>query len=609
MSQRYRKTLDFLLHDWLDAGSLLARTRFSDHTRETFGAVLDTCERIAREKYAPFNRMADREEPRTAIDADGALRVILPQATHDARAAYASSGMLSAAQDYAMGGMQLPYLVEAAANSFFGMASISISWNLLTVGNANAIMAAGSTMQKKVFAANAFNGRWAGTMCLSEPQAGSSLSDIATRAELEDAGDPLGARYRLRGNKMWISGGEHEVTENIVHLALAKIPDESGSLIPGTRGISLFIVPKKMVNTEGQLTGERNDVCLAGLNHKLGWTGTPNTLLNFGEGQFKPMGKAGAVGYLVGKPGEGLKGMFHMMNEARIAIGMAATSLGLAGYYASLHYAQQRPQGRPITGAGKDPSQPQVRLIEHADIKRMLLAQKSMCEGALALQLYCAKLVDDKATGDAQTAQDAALLLEMLTPISKSWPSENCLEANSLAIQIHGGYGYTRDFPVEQYWRDQRLNMIHEGTHGIQALDLLGRKVVMNAGQGLQLLAQRIHTTAERALHRPDLAEQGRQLAAALKKIGHTTQAAWASGDPQEALANAVPYMQAFGHVVIAWIWLDVALTAIDSEAVNQGIMRATTYFYAYELPRIDAWLAVVNARDMTCAQMPEEAF
>jgi alkylation response protein AidB-like acyl-CoA dehydrogenase len=608
----YRNTLDFLMYGWLQADKLNARPRFADHSRETFDAVLDTCEKIARDKFAPFNRTVDREEPRTEVDADGALKVVLPKATHDARAAYAESGMFSAAQDYAMEGMQLPYLVEAAANSFFGIASISIGWNLLTVGNANAILACGTAMQKRVFAANEFNGRWAGTMCLSEPQAGSSLSDITTRAELEDAGDALGPRYRLRGNKMWISGGEHDVTENIIHLVLAKIPDENGKLISGTRGISLFIVPKKIVNAQGELTGQRNDVTLAGLNHKLGWAGTPNTLLNFGEGKFKPDGKAGAVGYLVGKPGEGLKGMFHMMNEARIGIGMAATSLGLAGYYASLDYAKQRPQGRPITGAGKDSNSPQVRLIEHTDVKRMLLAQKSICEGALALQLYCAKLVDDKATGDANTSADAALLLEMLTPISKSWPSENCLEANSLAIQIHGGYGYTRDFPVEQYWRDQRLNMIHEGTHAIQAMDLLGRKVVMDGGKGLALLASKINATIERAMQVPDLAAQANQLAGALKKIGNATKAAWASAQPQEALANAVPYMQAFGHVVLAWIWLDVSLAKSDatkSVAAHAGITPATQYFYRYELPKIDAWLAVVSSRDMTCADMAEVAF
>jgi alkylation response protein AidB-like acyl-CoA dehydrogenase len=621
-----RPTLDFLLYDWLRAESLNQRERFNDHSRETLDAVLDTCERIAREKYAPFNRLVDTQEP--YFDGE---KVVLPQATHDAHKAYVASGMLAAAQDYALGGMQLPYVVDAAANSFFAVASISISSNLLTTGNANCIMATGSQMQKDVFAANEFNGRWAGTMCLSEPQAGSSLSDVATKALPDGEGsanDPLGPRYRLRGNKMWISSGEHELTENIVHLVLAKIPDENGKLIAGTRGISLFIVPKKIVNEKGELTGVRNDIALAGLNHKLGWRGTTNTLLNFGEGKFPvgttgPYGRgAGAVGYLVGKPGEGLKCMFHMMNEARIGIGMAATMLGLAGYYASLDYAKQRPQGRPMgqakqssTGAaGKDASAPQVRLIEHADIKRMLLAQKSICEGALALQLYCARLVDEQHTGTSEAADQARLLLEVLTPIAKSWPSENCLEANSLAIQIHGGYGYTRDFPVEQYWRDQRLNMIHEGTHGIQAMDLLGRKVLMEGGKGLQLLAARINATAQRATQVSALAAHAKASTEALHKVAHATQAAWATGNPLEALPNAVPYMQAFGHTVLAWIWLDLALVskadnAPNSGAVCAGFLRATEYFYYYELPKIDAWLSVVSSRDMTCADTPEYVF
>ncbi|MEZ5608445.1 MAG: acyl-CoA dehydrogenase [Burkholderiaceae bacterium] len=606
-----RTTLDFLLYDWLHAEALTARPRFADHSRDTFDAVLDTCERIAREKYAPFNRLVDTEEPRTEAAPDGSLCVVLPQATHAARAAYAESGMLAAAQDAEHGGMQLPYLVEAAANAFFGKASISIGSNLLTVGNANLLMAHGTPLQKQVFAANQFNGRWTGTMCLSEPQAGSSLSDVATRAELEDAGDALGPRYRLRGNKMWISSGEHEMTENIVHLVLAKIPGADGKLVAGVKGISLFIVPKKLVDAQGQLTGVRNDVALAGLNHKLGWRGTTNTLLNFGEGKFPVDGKAGAVGYLVGQPGEGLRCMFHMMNEARIGIGMAATMLGLAGYEASLDYARTRTQGRPIGAAGKDASQPPVRLIEHADIRRMLLAQKATCEGALALLLYCARLVDEQHTGTPQQADEARLLLEVLTPVAKSWPSENALEANSLAIQIHGGYGYTRDFPVEQYWRDNRLNMIHEGTHGIQAMDLLGRKVRMEGGRGLALLAARVQATIEKAQAHEALHHDAAALASALERIGQVTRAAWAGGDASEALANAVPYMQAFGHVVIAWIWLELAVVSIatKSEAVSIGLIGAKSYFYHYELPRIDAWLRVVESRDMTCAQLPEESF
>ena len=604
-----RPTLDFLLNDWLAVEGLHQRERFADHSRETFDAVLDTCERIAREKYAPFNRLVDTQEPHF----DGE-KVILPQATHDAHKAYAESGMLSAAQDYDIGGMQLPYTVEAAANSFFAMASVSIGSGLLTVGNANLLMKHGTELQRTVFALNEFSGRWSGTMCLSEPQAGSSLSDVATRAVPDGAGsesDPLGPRYRLKGNKMWISSGEHELTENIIHLVLAKIPDENGKLVPGTRGISLFIVPKKMVNTEGQLTGVRNDVALAGLNHKCGWRGTTNTLLNFGEGKYPVDGEAGAVGYLVGQPGKGLACMFHMMNEARIGVGLAATMLGMAGYHASLDYAKNRPQGRPMGPAGKDPAQPQTRIIEHADVKRMLLAQKSYAEGALALELYCARQVDEQHTAEAEPADDARLLLEVLTPIAKSWPSEWCLEANSLAIQVHGGYGYTRDFPVEQYWRDNRLNMIHEGTHGIQGMDLLGRKVLMEEGKGLKLLAGRINDTIRRAMQVPDLAEHANTLGQSLAEVSAATQAAWSTGNPNDALANAVPYLQAFGHMVLAWIWLDVSLVAqaaADAPA-RTGRLAAMRYFFHYELPKIGAWLSVVSRRDQTCAALPEDAF
>ncbi|MET0507840.1 MAG: acyl-CoA dehydrogenase family protein, partial [Burkholderiaceae bacterium] len=525
-----RPTLDFLLYDWIDAESLTTRERFADHSRETFDAVLDTCERIARDKYAPYNRTVDIEEPRF----DGE-KVILPQATHDAHAAFAESGMLAAAQDYAVGGMQLPYTVQAAANSFFAMASVSIGSGLLTTGNANLLMTHGTERQKTVFARNEFSGRWSGTMCLSEPQAGSSLSDVATRAVPDGDDydrDPLGPRYRLTGNKMWISAGEHELTENIVHIVLAKIPDADGRLIPGTRGISLFIVPKRLVDAEGRLTGARNDVALAGLNHKLGWRGTTNTLLNFGEGRFPVGDKAGAIGYRVGAPGDGLRCMFHMMNEARIGVGTAATMLGMAGYYASLDYAKNRPQGRPVGATGKDPTRPQVPIIEHADVKRMLLAQKSYCEGALALELHCARLVDEQKTGAPGSADEARLLLEVLTPIAKSFPSEWCLEANSLAIQIHGGYGYTRDFPVEQYWRDNRLNMIHEGTHGIQAADLLGRKVRMEGGRGLALLGARVGATIGRARTQPALTEHGQSLAEAFDRLVAATRSAWATGDP-----------------------------------------------------------------------------
>ena len=600
-----RATLDFLLYDWLGVERLTARERFAEHSRATFDAVLDTCERLARDKFAPFNRLVDTEEPRVENG-----RVRLPQATHDAVLAYAATGMIAASQDAEIGGMQLPCVVEKAANAFFSQACIAMGgYAMLTHGNAGLLMAHGTPRQQAVFAAREFSGEWFGTMCLSEPQAGSSLSDIATRATPDGDGfesDPLGPRYRLVGNKMWISAGDHEITPNIVHLVLAKIPDADGRLPAGVKGISLFIVPKHHVDAEGALTGVRNDVSLAGLNHKLGYRGTTNTLLNFGE-------QGGATGYLVGQPGQGLRCMFHMMNEARIGVGLGATMLGAAGYDASLEYARQRLQGRPISAGGKDASAPPVRLIEHADIRRMLLAQKSYVEGGMALALYCARLVDEQRTGDAASSAEAGTLLEMLTPIAKSWPSEWALEANSLAIQIHGGYGYTRDFPVEQHWRDNRLNMIHEGTHGIQALDLLGRKAVMQGGAGLKLLAHRIDASIARALPQARLATHANALAQVLQRLGAATRSAWATSIPEDALANATPYLQAFGHTILAWLWLDIGASILESgdaaSPANVGRLAALDYFMRYELPKNDAWLRVVESRDRTCRDVPEDAF
>ena len=608
-----RKTIDFLLNDWLDVAALADRARYSEHSRETFESVLDTCQRIAAEKFAPFNRLVDVQEPRLENGV-----VILPQCAYDAARAYVDSGMLAATQDHDVGGMQLPYVVELAANAFFAKAGIGLGGGgMLTVGNANLLMAHGTPRQKAVFAQQEIDGKWFGTMCLSEPQAGSSLSDILTRATPDgddSAQDELGPRYRLTGNKMWISNGEHDMSENIVHLVLAKIPAADGRLVPGVRGISLFIVPKLLVNAAGEITGERNDVALAGLNHKMGFRGLPNTLLNFGEGTFPVRGRPGAVGYLVGLPGDGLKCMFHMMNEARIGVGLGAVGIGYAGYEASLDYARNRKQGRPSTPAGKDPASPPVSIIEHADVKRMLLAQKSYVEGGLALELYCGRLVDEARTGSAESVPAIKALLEILTPIAKSWPSEWCLEANNLAIQVHGGYGYTRDFPVEQYWRDNRLNMIHEGTHGIQGLDLLGRKVLMDEGRALGLLVQRIGQTVQQAGGYAELGAGAAAVAHGLQALLDATRAAWSTRQPDEALANATPYLQAFGHVVVAWLWLDVARVAVaaaagQEDAFLRGKLQAARYFFDFELPKIDAWLAVVAARNPTCREMQDAWF
>ncbi len=435
-----RRDLDFLLYEWLRVEELTARPRFAEHSRETFDGVLDLCEQLAERYFAPHNKLSDAREP----SFDGTTVTVIPE-VKEALQAFARADLLGMGFDAELGGAQLPATVaQAGGFAWISAANVSTSgYLMLTIANANLIAKFGSAEQISTWVKPMLAGRFTGTMALSETQAGSSLADITTRAEPPQAD----GSYRVFGTKMWISGAEHELSDNIVNLVLAKIP---GGPVGTKGGISLFIVPKFLVGADGAV-GTRNNVAISGLNHKMGQRGITNTVLNFD----------GAVGYLVGEPHRGLVYMFHMMNEARLGVGMGAVSLGYTGYLKSLQYARERPQGRLV----KDPSTPQVPIIAHADVKRMLLAQKSYVEGALGLALYCARLVDLEETD----------LLDILTPVAKSWPSQWCVEANNLAIQVLGGYGYTREYDVEQHYRDNRLNPIHEGgTHGIQSLDLLG---------------------------------------------------------------------------------------------------------------------------------------
>ncbi len=604
-----RRDLEFILYELLDVEKLTVRPRYADHSRETFDAALDTCERMATELFEPHYRKSDQNEPQVVHDNDGGERVHIIPEVKQALDAFCQAGLMAAGQDYGLGGMQLPAVVNAACFAWFKGANVATAaYPFLTIGNANLLLAHGSKQQIDTYVRPMMEGRFFGTMCLSEPQAGSSLADIKTRAERQPDGS-----YRLFGNKMWISAGEHELSQNIVHLVLAKIPGAP----PGVKGISLFIVSKTLVNADGSL-GERNDVALAGLNHKMGYRGTTNTLLNFGEGKWKPGGSAGAVGYLVGEPNRGLACMFHMMNEARIGVGMGAVLLGYTGYLHALDYARSRPQGRPP--GTKDPASPQVPIILHADVRRMLLAQKSYVEGGLALCLYCARLVDEQKTGGSESARrEAGLLLDILTPIAKSWPSQWCLEANSLAIQVHGGYGYTRDYKVEQFYRDNRLNPIHEGTHGIQALDLLGRKVGMEQGRAFELLVARMaQTEAEaRASESALLHQFGEALNEAMAQAGITTRALLSVRDPNLMLANASVYLEMLGHVVIAWVWLRQAVLAEsalataqgDDSAFYQGKLQACQYFFRYELPKTAAQNELLRSLDPTCLEMRDQWF
>jgi len=590
-----RREVDFQVYEVLDAGRLCEQPRYADHDRDVFDGVLDAAYRIAAERFLPFAALADLQEPRFV---DGRVEMI-PQ-TREALAALNESSFIAAPFDAADGGLQVPMTVAQACSAVFASANVGFhAYAMLTAGAANVILAFGSEEQKRLYARPMLAGRYFGTMCLSETHAGSSLADVRTIAMPQQDGS-----YRITGNKMWISGGEHDLAENIVHLVLARVPGGPA----GVRGISLFIVPRRRIRPDGSF-GEWNDVALAGVNHKMGWRGTVNTVLSFGE-------RGDCAGYLVGEEHRGLAYMFRLMNEARIGVGVCAVGLGLAGYRVSLEYARERVQGRPI--GDKDPASPPVPIIRHADVRRMLLAQKAWTEGGLALVLYCARLVDDMAVATDDVARGrAGQLLELLTPVAKSWPSEFCLEANKLAIQVLGGYGYTRDYPVERLYRDNRLNHIHEGAYGIHGLDVLGRKLPQHGGAGWAELAERMLRTAEQAGSIPALAPFARSLAVATRRFEAVTRVLLGtagSGRAELALANATLYLEALGHLTVAWRWLDsarVAQRALQDASGSdadfyQGKLAACRYFFRYELPRTEPLLSLLESLDDTTVTLHE---
>ncbi|WP_147468988.1 acyl-CoA dehydrogenase, partial [Pseudomonas savastanoi] len=583
------RNLAFELYEVLDAEGLTRRERFAEHSRETFDAALGTARTIAEKYFAPHNRKADENEPRY----ENGEAILIPE-VKPAVDAFLAAGFLNASRDFEAGGMQLPTLLSQACFAHFQAANVgTTAYPFLTMGAANLIESFGNDEQKQRFLQPMIEGRFFGTMALTEPHAGSSLSDIRTRAEPAEDGT-----YRLRGNKIFISGGDHALSENIVHMVLAKLPDAPG----GVKGISLFIVPKFLVNDDGSL-GKRNDVLLAGLFHKMGWKGTTSTALNFGD-------NGECVGYLVGKPHHGLSYMFQMMNEARIGVGLGAVMLGYSGYLYSLDYARDRPQGR--LPDSKSPESTPVPIIQHADVRRMLLIQKAYVEGAFDLCLYASRLFDDTQTGEAEDARKHAHeLLDLLTPVVKSWPSEFCLKANELAIQVLGGHGYTREYPVEQYYRDNRLNPIHEGTHGIQSLDLLGRKLAQNGGTGLKQLLRLISDTCARAqgydsLH--ELRQPLEQLVTHVQAVTLGLLTDLAQGRITSTLANSALYLRVFGHTIIGWRWLEQAIRAEEGLGKGhssdsdfyKGKLQAARYFLTWEVPDCHHELSILENRDDT---------
>ena len=594
-----RRDLEFYLYEMFDVESLVNREKYQDHDRNTINGAMDTAQLIAEKYYIPIRQKVDANQPTF----DGEKIHILPEIKQGLDAVL-QAGLSAPTSDYEMGGMQLPLVAASGAFAYLSAAaSTSLGYISLTHANCNLIEAYGSKEQIEKWVVPQREGRFFGTMAMTEPSAGSGLGDLITSAVKK-----IDGTYRVTGNKIWISGGDHDLSDNIVHLVLARVKGAP----KGVKGISLFIVPKFLVNDDGSI-GERNEVALAGLFHKMGGRGHTSTALSFGE-------KEGAVAYLVGEENKGLMYMFHMMNEARILVGTGAALTALTGFQYSLHYAKERPQGRLLSA--KDPLSPPVNIIEHPDVKRMLLTQKSYAEGAYALCLYGHQLADDEQTGlTPQLRKQASTILDFLTPIIKSWPSEWGPKANDLAIQVLGGHGYVDEHPVEMFYRDNRLNPIHEGTTGIQSLDLLCRKVPMNNFSGYQAFLAEIEKTIQATSTLSNLNQFSQALEQAVNNLRSVTKKVLGeakTADPDLVFSNSVSYLNMFGHITIAWLWLKqgeiasnalVAELHLDEQHFYQGKLQAMRYFFNSELPLTYHWGTLVAQIDSTSYDTQAEWF
>ncbi|HAS57697.1 MAG TPA: acyl-CoA dehydrogenase [Algoriphagus sp.] len=591
MTQFYSKRdLKFQLFELIKADELNQIEYFKDHNRETFEMILEAADQIAQKSLRPLLTEMDRNEPQLEngkIKIHPKMKPIIQQ--------FGKDGWINATFSYEEGGQQLPWTIHIAAGFILQAANYSASvFPFLTTGAANLIRTFGSKELIEKFTPNLYSGLWQGTMALTEPDAGSSLSDLSTTAfPTDEAGV-----YKIKGQKIYISCGDHDACENIIHLMLARIDGAPA----GTKGISLFVVPQKRIDTE-----ESNDVLTQGIYHKMGYKGAPIAHLMIGS-------EDQCEGYLVGEANQGLKYMFQMMNEARLGVGMNGVAIATAAYYSSLAYAKERPQGRRINN--KDLNQPQVPIIEHADVKRMLLFQKSVTEGSLALLLYCSKLADEvqrEPNSEKKKAKEA--LLDLLTPIAKSYPSEMGVHSTSAAVQVLGGAGYTTDFPVEQYYREARIHPIHEGTTGIHGLDLLGRKVLMSEGLAWKLLHQEILKSLNQSSLDPNLKSRFEKYHRIVLETAEKVLARSKKG-LEYYLADATLFLEMCGILCVAWKWLDqshIAQSQLNGgspeKAFYQGKIMASEYFMEYELTKIESLAARLQSENYPTLEMKNDWF
>ena len=593
------RDLEFYLYEVLKSEKLCELPYFSEHSKETFDMFLASVRRFARQKLYGSYKQIDQSPPKLI---DGS--VSLPKLTKTMFQGIVDLGMLSASRPESVGGLALPMSVFTSASLYLMAANLSVyGFSGLTLGAAHLIEAFGTEALKQAYMTPMYEGRWTGTMALTEPQAGSSLADITTSAMQHGEG-----HYLIRGSKIFISGGDHDLCENIVHLTLARIEGAPA----GAKGISLFAVPKRRVVGD---TLVDNDVNTAGLIHKIGWKGLPSLAMSYGE-------KGDCHGYLVGEVNRGLACMFQMMNEARIMIGANGVATASVAYQEALLYAKERPQGRrlpSVDAPAKAPSSPQVPIVEHADVRRMLLRQKAIVEGGMSVVVCAAHYSDLSLHGvDEEERERAGLMLDLLTPIAKSFPAEKGFEGNALALQVHGGYGYTSEYGVEAWLRDQKLNTIHEGTTGIQSLDLLGRKVVTKGGKAMLALAVELRNSAAVA-RGVDLEDWALALEESLDEVLSTTQQLaelGMKGRADEMLRHSADYLDMFSTLVVGWQLLlraSAAKAAIASgtteSAFYEGKIHCAQYWFATEIPRVEMLAKICRENDDSYAKIPVQSF
>jgi butyryl-CoA dehydrogenase len=571
-------TLKYMLYDVHKLEDLLGRERFADHDKESLDMFLESTKDFADRELFPFIKEMD-EKP--AYHKDGKVYVHSQVETMMKKGG--ELGFISASFDYDIGGMQIPLMAHTAATYILDAANNHLpGYAGLTQGAAELIIHFASKELVDTYVPDMLSGNWGGTMCLTEPQAGSSLSDIVTKATPTQNG-----YHKISGQKIFISGGDNQYAENIVHLVLARVEGAA----KGTKGISLFIVPKNRKASNGTL--ESNDVITVADFQKMGQKGYCTTHLGFGD-------KDDCNGWLVGEENHGLNYMFLMMNAARIAVGRGSSAIASAAYYASLQYANERPQGRKLASDGKkNIEQSQSLIIEHPDVRRMLLLQKAVVEGSMSLVLLAAKYYDLESTAQSKEEKKKYnTLLEMIIPVVKTYPSEAGAYSVNNGLQVLGGYGFCSDFILQQYYRDIRISSIYEGTTGIQSQDLLGRKITMNNGEGLKLLLDEILTTVARANNHPELKPYANSISEKIKlseKVLISLMPHALKGDFEKYLADASVFMEFFSLIIVAWNWLEVATNS--QEALNKGDKKYSDifykskietmkYFFDYELPK-----------------------